>query len=166
MDQLTREAAVIVRGVVTSTKIEPHPQLKNLTTAVVSMQVLETYKGQSQKKLVFRQFVWDLRTQLSPQGYEKGQEVVLFLEPVSEYGLTSPVGLEQGRFRVTRDRQGRATVLNGRGNAGLFNSVEQRARAQGKQLSPRTATLAKQNKSGPLALSELEEAIRALGGDR
>jgi hypothetical protein len=160
LDQLTGEAALIVRGDVISTKIEPHPQLKNLTTMVVTMHVTETYKGAAQKTLVFRQYIWDLRAQLDAADYRKGQELLLLLGPVSKYGLTSPVGLEQGRFRILRDQKGREVAVNGRGNLGLFNSVEQRASARGIQLSPKTLALARRPKAGPIPLSDLEDAIR------
>lgn len=160
LDQLTKEATVIVHGYVTAARIEPHPQLKNLLTVVVSMSVKDTYKGQPQKSVEFRQYIWDLRSQLGNAEYHKGDELVLLLGPVSEYGLTSPVGLEQGRFHVFNDAKGVTVAVNGRGNAGLFTSVEQRALSQGVHLPPRTAALARQPKAGPLPLADLEDAIR------
>src|SRR4029077_10998023 len=98
LDQLTREADVISRGYVVSAKVEPHPQLTNLMTVLVSMKVSETVKGTLRKSIVFRQYIWDLRDQLDAAQYQKGEELLLLLGPVSENGLTSPVGLEQGRF--------------------------------------------------------------------
>ena len=149
---------------VVSTRIEPHPQLKNLMTVVVTMRVFDSYKGNPPKTLIFRQYLWDLRAQLGATGYAKGQELVLLLGPVSEYGLTSPVGLEQGRFKVSWDKSGKATAVNGRNDVGLFNSVEERARSRGTQLSPRTATLITKAKAGPIPLSDLEDCIRSFGG--
>ncbi|MSS73510.1 MAG: hypothetical protein EXS64_18775 [Candidatus Latescibacteria bacterium] len=44
--------------------------------------------------------------------YRPGEEVVLFLKPDSAWGLTSPVGLFQGRYEVSRDGvSGRKTVV-------------------------------------------------------
>jgi hypothetical protein len=166
LDQLTEEADLIVHGYVTSTKIEPHPQLTSLMTVVVSMKVAATYKGKAQKSIVFRQYIWDLRNQLGSSDYRKGQELVLLLGPVSEYGLTSPVGLEQGRFFVSRDPKGNPLAVNGRGNLGLFDSVESRAQRSGLQLSPRTSALARRPPSGPVPLADLEDAIRTFGGTR
>src|SRR6266404_8203655 len=51
LDQLTQEAVVILRGYVTSAKVEPHPQLTSLMTVVVSMSVSETVKGTPRKSL-------------------------------------------------------------------------------------------------------------------
>lgn len=167
LDQLTSEADVIVHGYVTSARFEPHPQLRNLMTVVVTMRVVETYKGPARKTITFRQYVWDLNQRKAATGdYGKGQELLLLLRPVSEYGLTSPVGLEQGRFLISRDHRGNVTALNGRGNAGLFNSVAQRGQARGLHLSPRTLAVAQQHRAGPIRLNDLKEAIRTFVGTR
>src|SRR5262245_16377300 len=68
LDQLTAEADVIVHGYVTSARFEPHPQLHNLTTVVVTMKVIETYKGPTRKTITFRQYVWDLNQQKAAAG--------------------------------------------------------------------------------------------------
>ncbi len=166
LDQLTEEADVIVHGYVSSTRIERHPQLHNLNTIVVSLEVKDTYKGTSQKKLTFRQYVWDPDPQRELAEYGKHQELVLFLRPVSEYGLTSPVGLEQGRFRVYADQKKQMVAANGRGNVGLFHAVVPRARAHGVTLSARTLKIAQQAQASPVLLSDLEDAIRTFAGAR
>jgi len=166
LDQLTQEADVILRGHVTSAKVEPHPKLTNLMTVVVSMSVSETVKGTPRKSIVFRQYIWDLRDQLDGAQYRKGEELLLFLGPVSENGLTSPVGLEQGRFRVLRDKKGEALAVNGRGNFGLFDSVEARAQSRGLQFSSRVAALVRKPHAGPVPLTDLEDAIRTFRGTR
>jgi len=162
LDQLSEEAAIIVHGRVVSARIEPHPQLRNLTTIVISMAVNDTYKGKPQKSFSFRQYVWDPRHAAAEYG--KGQELVLLMGPVSEFGLSSPVGLEQGRFRVSRDKAGQKVAVNGRGNLGLFEAVEQRAQARGMKLSARTMGIVRQQKAGPLPLADLENAIRSFAG--
>lgn len=162
LDQLSAEASLIVRGHVTSAKIEPHPQFPNLTTVLVSMDVAETLKGQSHNTLQFRQYIWDIRDKFDAAHYAKGQELLLMLGPVSQYGLRSPVGLDQGRFHIFRDAKGRASAVNGKGNAGLFDSVEKRATANGIQLSSATKALVRRTR-GPVPLGDLEDAIRAFG---
>jgi len=166
LDQLTKEADVIVHGYVTSVKLEPHPQLRNLTTTVVSIDVKDIYKGKPRKSIVFRQYVWDIVPHRNASEYSKGEELVLLLGPVSEYGLTSPVGLEQGRFRVYTDSRGQTVTVNGRGNRDLFRSVLERANAQGIQLSPRTAAMASHGQGGPVPLADLGDAIRTFAGTR
>src|SRR5205814_2688503 len=116
LDELTQEAGTIVHGGIVSVKVEPHPQLRNLMTLVVTMNVADTFKGAAAKTFTFRQYVLDLDPQRAVKQYGKGQEVVLFLMPVSEYGLTSTAGLEQGKFIVSRNTKGKAVAVNGRNN--------------------------------------------------
>lgn len=52
--------------------------------------------------------------------YQEGQVLMLFLAGDSEIGLTSPVGLGQGVFRVKTDRGVKVSVANERRNAGLL----------------------------------------------
>ncbi len=166
LDYLASEADVIVHGYVRSVKIEPHPQLQNLMTVVVSMGVKDTYKGAHRDSLTFRQYVWNAAAGRSDGDYRKGQELVLLLGPVSEYGLTSPVGLEQGRFSVVTGKDGKKTAVNGRNNLGLFSDVNRRVASSGLKLSAHTSGVIRQNHAGPLPLSDLEDVLRAFVGVR
>src|SRR5689334_16439512 len=161
IDELTQQSTLIVHGYVTSAKVEPHPQFHNLMTVLVTMNVEDTLKGSSQKSLQFRQYIWDIRDQLDAAKYAKNQELLLTLGPVSPYGLRSPVGLEQGRFRITRDSKGQALAVNGRGNLELFRATEQRASERGIKLSTRVTTLARRANAGPIPLADLKDAIRS-----
>ena len=160
LDQLAQEADTVVHGYVTSSKVEPHSQLRNLNTVVVSIAVQDTYKGQARRNLVFRQFISNIDPQRGTSEYQKGRELVLLLGPVSEYGLTSPVGLDQGLFRVIRDSKGHQLAVNGRGNVGLFNSVQARAQVQGLKLSARTKSLLNQRDGSEIQLDDLADAVR------
>ena len=53
--------------------------------------------------------------------FSRGQEILLFLYPDSRLGLTSPVGLDQGMFRVGKGSRKGRTVLNRLGNANLLH---------------------------------------------
>lgn len=57
-----------------------------------------------------------------------GGRYFLLLTPESAAGLSAPVGLAQGTFRVT-GKPGAETVVNGLDNAGLFRDVESLAPA-------------------------------------
>ncbi len=161
LTQLVQNAHTIVRGQVLSTKIEPHPQFPNLQTVVVTFAVTKLLKGEPTSTLVFRQYFWDPTDLHSAAGYKKAGELLLFLNPVSPYGLTSPVGLEQGRFRILRDAKGNRYALNGRGNAGLFTHVADIALSRGATLSkPATLMLARPADQAPLDV--FEETILAL----
>jgi hypothetical protein len=163
LNQLVQGARTILRGFVVSAKVEPHPQFSNLQTVVVTMQVSRMLKGEPAKTYAFRQFIWDERDLGNGAGYQKAGEVLLFLNPVSEYGLTSPVGLEQGRFRVTRDVKGKGAAVNGRGNIGLFQGVPATASEHGVAMS-KAAQAMMQKPAGPAPLEALEDTIGRLVG--
>ena len=55
--------------------------------------------------------------------FQPGEEVILFLHGESSLGLTSPVGLGQGRFRILEDKHGRRIAVNGLANRGLFRGL-------------------------------------------
>ncbi|HKR32138.1 MAG TPA: hypothetical protein VJT08_16775 [Terriglobales bacterium] len=160
LDQLVEQSQTIVLGNVVSTAIEPHPQFRNLRTVVVTMKVEQAFKGSVGSVLVFRQFLIN-GTDLSSSEYQPSQQLLLFLNPVSAYGLTSPVGLEQGRFRIMRDEKGNLSAVNGRGNLGLFNRVAIKAQQRGIALSREAAAVVSQTQ-GPVSLSGLESLIQTL----
>ena len=162
--ELTQQAATIVHGQIISTRVESHPELTNLTTLVVTMRVSEKLKGNADSTLVFRQYIWDVRDKYDAAGYHKGQEMLVLLNPVSSYGLTSPTGMEQGRFLITRDERGTPVTANGYSNAGLFSDLEAQASSKKIQLSPSTSMLVRQHIRGPVPLSQLETLIRQFAG--
>lgn len=166
LGELAEEAAVIVRGSVTAARVEPHPQARGLTTVVVTLRVEETLKGGAEATYTFRQYVWDLRDRRDGLNYRKGQRVLLLLTAPSSLGLSSPVGLEQGRFRIERDAQGREYATNGHGNAGLLSGLDGAAARKGVQLSATQARMAADHRSGPIALDDLRGLIRQFAGGR
>ena len=106
LNQLTDRAADIVRGTVVSARVEKHPEFTNLDTVVVTLRVRETLKGQAQGTFTFRQYIWDIRDTQDAAGYAKGQDMLLLLIAPSAHGLSSPAGMDQGKFRIERDRSG------------------------------------------------------------
>jgi hypothetical protein len=163
LSQMTARSQRIVRGRVASARVEKHPQYKNLNTVVVTFQVEESLKGAPASTITFRQFLWDLRDLEDAAGYRRGQELLLFLHPVSAAGLTSPAGLEQGRFRVLRDAAGRATVVNGRGNAGLLGEAE---RSAASRLPAAARQLVLQHTDGPIALETFRQMVEEIQRSR
>lgn len=158
LEQLTDEARIIVRARVMSTKVEQHPQLSALTTVVVRLQVQETMKGPARRTYTFRQYVWDIRDKVDGAIYRKGEDLVLFLNAPNEHGLSAPIGLEQGRFRVMRDASGREVALNGRGNHQLLEGMEASG-AMGAVPRARQKPV-RQHRQGPIALEDLKALIR------
>jgi hypothetical protein len=162
--QMTDEAATVVQGRVLSVRMEPHPQLTNLQTVVVTLQVDQVFKGQSAQTYTFRQYSWDYRGAARRTGYAPGQNLLLLMTKPSQYGLSSPVGLEQGRFQITTDSEGRLVAANGHGNAGLFANMTADVQKRGIALSRSMSSLVAQQQSGPISLNDLTTLIGQLVG--
>jgi len=160
LDQLTDRAADIVRGTVVSARVEKHPEFKNLDTVVVTLRVRETLKGQAQGTYTFRQYIWDIRDTFDAAGYRKGQDMLLLMIAPSPFGLSSPAGMDQGRFRIERNRSGREVAVNGTGNMRLFDGLRAAAEKEGLALSSSQMTLIAMHRKGPIELRELTALIR------
>jgi hypothetical protein len=162
LDRLVDRAADIVRGHVISARVEKHPELTNLDTVVVTLRVRETLKGYARETFTFRQYIWDIRDRYDAAGYAKGQDLLLLMTAPSAYGLSSPTGLDQGRFRISRDRAGREVAMNGAGNVRLFHGLEADVAKEGAVLSRAHSTLAAKHRRGPVEMGELAALIREL----
>ncbi|MGH8196971.1 MAG: hypothetical protein ACRETI_02270 [Steroidobacteraceae bacterium] len=161
LDQLTDRAADIVRGTVVSARVEKHPEFGNLDTVLVTLRVRETLKGQAQGTFTFRQYIWDIRDKQDAAGYMKGQDMLLLMIAPSSHGLSSPAGMDQGRFRIERDRSGREFAMNGQGNLRLFDGLQAEAAKEGIALAPAQANLVAKHRKGPIEVRELAALIRA-----
>ena len=157
--QLTQQSETIVEGMVVSARTEPHPSFTALQTVVVTMRVSRTLKGNPAGTLTFRQFIWDMRDRHTTAGYRRGQGLLLFLNKPNENGLTSPAGMEQGRFRLLPAAAGRMAV-NGTGNAALLEGISPNLSKA--KLSARASAVLSQHRSGPIGLDQLEELIAQL----
>lgn len=160
--EMSARAADIIRGTVVSARVEKHPELTNLDTVVVTIRVREAVKGGARGTFTFRQYIWDIRDRWDAAGYRKGQDLLLVLNPPTRYGLTSPVGIEQGRFRIRPDGKGGLLALNGTGNAHLFGGVAAAAAGKGIALTPEQAALTARQRGGPVELGELMAMFRTL----
>lgn len=163
LDYIVQQAETILRGHIVSASVEPHPQFPALQTVVVTLKVDKVIKGKAESTHIFRQFIWDVRDSADAAGYRKADELLLFLNPPSEYGLTSPVGLEQGRFRIERDAQGNRFAINGRGNTALFEHVAEKASSRGIVFSRQVQSMLSK-RAGRVPLDTLEEAVQVLAG--
>lgn len=164
LSELVDQAATIVRGHVISARVEPHPELTGIYTVVVTLQVEEVLKGEAGATFTFRQFIWDIRDRYDAAGYRKGQHLLLLMNAPTQYGLSSPCGLDQGRFRILRDPQGHEFAVNGHANAGLFKDMAPELAKKGVQLTPALSTLVTEHRKGPIMLKDLEDIVRAMAG--
>jgi hypothetical protein len=162
LNQLTDRASDIVRGTVVSARVEKHPEFTNLDTVVVTLRVRDTLKGHSQGTFTFRQYIWDIRDHYDAAGYRKGQDMLLLMIAPSPQGLSSPAGMDQGRFRIQRDRTGREVAVNGMGNARLLQGLQSAVAKEGVSLSTAQASLVARHRKGPIEVRELSALIREL----
>jgi hypothetical protein len=95
--------------------------------------------------------------------YRVGDEVILFLQPESREGFTSPVGFGQGRFRIHRHGAG-AVAENDVGNinlSGATTGAALTARARAEPVAPSAAANTTQPTAAPVAVDDLLARIRA-----
>lgn len=165
LSELVTRSHLIVRARVLSATPERHPTLTNLDSVVVTVQVLERLKGEAGQTYSFRLFVWDATYAGTNLGYRKGQELVLLLHQPSEYGFSSPVGQDQGRFRVLADRAGNPVVANGWNNMGLFQGMEERVKQIEGDLSLPVRRVVREHRVGPISYDQFRELVLRLNSN-
>ena len=132
-----------------------------LPVTTYTFEVLRGLKGaQANESIRFRQLSG------GPAGgirglpeFSPGQEILLFLYPDSRLGLTSPVGLAQGMFRVGKGGRGGQAVLNRVGNANLLH------RASPGQIRGSTLSAGEQaalRPGAPVSLDRFESVVRRI----
>lgn len=158
---LTQRADVIVRGRVARVVHESHPNYPNLPTIVVTVDVEDMMRGPSQKTYTFREILVGLRAKEGKKDYLVGQQMLLFLPSPSQYGLSSPIGMEQGRFHIFSTTSGSAMVTNETGNSGLFKDVALTAAKAGRRLTEKQKRIAA-TRRGPVELDDFVSLVKNL----
>jgi hypothetical protein len=158
---LTRRADVIVQGKVVRVSHKRLAGYRNIPSVEVTLEVENSLRGPRAKTYTFREAALGLRTMGSKQAYKVGQRVFLFLPNPSRYGLSSPIGIGQGRFQIAGDVKGGARLANGQGNAGLFRNVDIDANKAGKKLTADQKRLAAV-KQGSVPLEDFVSLVKDL----
>ena len=127
LEEMTASAKTIVSGECVSVEIVRDPEL-GLDVASITLRVDRTVKGRADEIVTVRMIVGAGAPERGSgvagmPRFEPGERVILFLYGESASGLTSPVGLGQGKFTVHRDKQGREVALNGFPNRLLFQRL-------------------------------------------
>jgi len=157
---LAQRADVIVQGRVTSVSHGSLSGYPNIPTVKVALEVENMVRGPVGKTYTFREIYVGLRAKEGKQDYGVGQRLLLFLPVPSQYGLSSPIGMGQGRFYIARGAGGSETIVNEYGNAGLFKSVEQAAKTAGKKLTASQSRMVR-TQGGPVLLDEFVPLVRS-----
>jgi hypothetical protein len=158
---LSQRADVIVHGRVVDVVNEGMPGYANIPTVKVTLAVDEMMRGPEGGTYTFREVSVGIRARMGRKAYRTGQELLLFLTAPSKLGLSSPVGIEQGRFHVTRDPRSSPLVVNEQSNIGLFRNVAQAARIAGRPLTESQLRIASSEK-GPVPLNEFVSIVQNL----
>lgn len=159
LPELSQRAGVIVQGRIVEARYEPHPNYPHLTTVLVTLQVERMLRGPGDQQFSFRELILSPRAAGGKRGYLAGQRLLLFLTAASRYGLSSPLGGEQGRFHIWRDQRGNELVENEFRNAGLFKGLPEAAAQAGVSISPEQLRLAGVVR-GPVSLADLVSVVK------
>lgn len=158
---LSQRADVILKGRVVKVIQEPMPGYPNIPTAAITISVDQSLRGTTAKTYTFREVLFGLKPRVPKGAYQVGQQLMLFLPLPSQYGLSSPVGIGQGRFHISGEAGGKANVMNEYGNMGLFRDVEKTARNAGKKLTANQLKLTATER-GPVDLNEFVSLVKSL----
>jgi len=159
---LSSNARQIIQGRVVSATVEPDPRYNHLQTLVLTLAVDDVLKGQAPTTFTFREFLWDIRDISDRAGYHLGDEVLLFLNNPTPLGLVTPVGLQQGRFRVVKGADGRDYAINGNQNSGLFDNVVGSGALNAAKLSSKSRATVQSFQRGPIPLTAFKESVHLL----
>lgn len=158
---LTQRADVIVQGRVAKVTHAPLPGYPNIPTVEVTLEVENMVRGPQDRSYKFREIFLGLRGREGKKGYQIGQRLLLFLPSPSSYGLSSPVGIEQGRFHIAYNSEGQEIVTNEMDNAGLFRDVSNSAKKTGSKFSASQLRIMNTGR-GPVLLRDLMPVVGAL----
>ncbi|MGH9650536.1 MAG: hypothetical protein ACRD3I_08710, partial [Terriglobales bacterium] len=158
---LAQRADVIVQGRVTGLRYEGMPGYPHIPTVLVTLQVEHMLRGPEGQQYTFRQWIPLRREMGGKRGYQTGQRLVLFMLSPSQYGLSGPIGREQGRFHIVRDSRGSEQIANEFANAGLFRSVSETAEKAGASLNEKQMQTAS-TPSGAVPLNDFVDLVEHL----
>ena len=159
---LSSNAGQIIQGRVVSATVEPDPRYNHLQTLVLTLAVDDVLKGQAPTTFTFREFLWDVRDISDRAGYHLGDEVLLFLNSPTPLGFITPVGLQQGRFRVVKGADGQDYAINANQNSGLFDNVVRSGALNAAKLSAKSRATVQSFQRGPIPLTAMKESVHLL----
>jgi hypothetical protein len=155
LEELTAHAATIFAGRCLEVEVIDDAGLGRETT-VATFDVERAVKGATGSTVTLKTIGGDDGASAGVPRFRPGDEVVLFLYGESSLGLSSPVGLGQGRFTVFTDKQGTRLAVNDFGNRNLFLALSPSAQSS---LGPALAQWKDRDHVAPDALLDMVEAL-------
>ena len=132
LEELTSFADRIFSGRIIEVRQSRDPELDRLVT-IVTVRVEWAVKGKVGRTVTFKQLAGpDLglgrgRGVVGMPTYRQGEKVFLFLAKEGSSGLTTTLGLGQGKFIILEDRKGGGMAVNGTANRYLFKNLSAEA---------------------------------------
>lgn len=148
LDDLVERADVVVHGTCADVRGRETP---DGVVTDVTIRVIKTYKGAPAETLSFTTYGGTTRSRGtfiagSPQ-FEKGEELVLFLDRPNRVGYRMAIGMAQGKYTVSEDASGRKVAT--RNLVGL------------RFVDPRTGEVEEATPEQSVPLDELLQTIQA-----
>ncbi len=144
LEEMVERAGYIISGRCTGVRVIEDVDL-GMPVTELTFEIRRTLKGPARKTLTIRQPGAPAQPGQRSRGplglpeYEAGEEVLLLLYGESRAGLTSPVGLGQGKFTIITDKNGQRWAVNRFGSLARGRSEEGPGRSgkamQGRGLS-------------------------------
>ena len=127
LETLVNQAGMIFAGKVIDVETGTKDRM-NLYMTAYTFEVLDPVYGVDGDTITVKQYGGEANGKhFYPKGiprFDVGEEVVVFLYPLSYIGMTSAVGRDQGKFWIRgTDSLGTRVVVNNRGNKGLFHRL-------------------------------------------
>lgn len=124
LEKMVKSAGTIFSGRCIDVQNGVHPDYQNVNVKFVEFDILDVLEGRVGDRLKFMQFGNGIEMPHAPK-YRKGENVLLFLYPASQYGFTSPVGGHQGKFSIKTDAEsGKPAVVEVLNKRKLFEIRE------------------------------------------
>ena len=159
---LSQRADIIVQGRIIDVRYENLPGYANIPTVKVSLEVENMLRGPQGRTYTFREALLGFKASEGKTAYHVGQRILVFLPSPSRYGLSSPIGIEQGRFHIARNPDGEEIVVNEMDNAGLFKNMDTTPYMSALQLSRNRMKNTETAGRGPVRLDGFVALVKSL----
>ncbi len=122
LEEITSTAKYIFSGVCTSVETR-YDDEANRDVIFFKFKISKMLRGEPLSEITFKMNKLAVALGGAPK-FKTGEEVVLFLYGKSASGVTSPVGLRQGKFLIKYLPTGEKGVVNQNNNFNLFNGID------------------------------------------
>jgi len=162
LEGLVERAGVIFDG--TCLSVDYRADEQGLPSTYTTFEVNQPWKGDMPRTLTIKTYggyQGSLKVVVPGlPSFSPGQRVLLFLNPSSKAGFTSPVGMGQGAFKVLTSPDGVERVVNEDNNRRLFRDIHwEKLEERGDRAAIRRFRMREENLSGPVDYEVLKRLV-------